>query len=113
MSIADRLERQCRIVESCQALDTAAQHLAGLAEAGETGDLWRLGLVVDASVGAAQALADSYESWAELAAGADALLARELRRLAEAMRGVADDAARSRELAADFAETESEEALAS
>src|SRR5947209_20403949 len=100
MSTADRLERQCRIVEACQALDKAAQDLAGLAEGGETGDLWRLSLVVDASVEAARALADSYESWADLATGADTLLARELRRLAEAMRGVADDAARSRDLAA-------------
>jgi len=113
MTTADRLERQCRIVEACQGLDAAAQALAGLADAGETADLWRLSLVVDTSAASARALAESYEAWAELAAGADALLARELRRLGESLRAVADDAARSRALAVDFAESESEEALVS
>jgi hypothetical protein len=112
MSIADRLERQCRIVDACQALDGAAQAVAALADERDVADLWRLALVVDACASSVRALADAYDTWAELAAEPDVLLARELRRLAEAMRALADDAARPRALAADFADSEPEEAVA-
>src|SRR5438270_9226881 len=102
MSIADRLERHCRIVDACQALDAAAQAVAALADERDAADLWHLALVVDASVSSLRAIADSYEAWAELPAESDVLLSRELRRLAESLRAVAGDAARPRALAVDF-----------
>jgi len=113
MSIADRLERQCRIVDACQALDGAAQAVASLTGERDAADLSRLAPVVDASVSPVRTFADSYDTWAELAAEPDVLLSRELRRLAGAMRALAADAARPRALAADFAESEPEEALVS
>ena len=107
MTAADRLERQCHIVDACPELDAAAYRLAQLAAESEPLDLWRLPIVIGACASVSRAQADAHEAWAAEASESDALLTRELRRLADRLSAVSDEAARTRALANDFAESES------
>jgi len=111
MSVAGRLERQCHIVDVCQALDSATGRLAQLAAESERLDLWRLPLVIETCASVLRAQADAFEAWAAQASGSDALLSRELHRLATELPAVSDHAARTHELASDFAESESPEEM--
>jgi hypothetical protein len=107
---ADRLARQCRIVEACETLSAAARAEAELAHESERLDLWRLPLVAESAAVAALAQAEACEAWALQADPDDALLARDLRRLAEGMRDVARQATHMGVAATEFVAAEADEA---